>query len=285
MSVIRKILKIVILVSLVMMPNISLAAFFQDGFESGDLTHAENGARWNSAVSVVTAENGVVPANGSYMAKFRFDTTGGQIAPGAELRFLLGSHKTETYIQYKVWIPNNFNPTNSSNNKLIRIWDENANYSASTNKMGAEYRDYDDVGNIFRAYPITTVNSNSNASCADITAGPIRDWGWPEYHAPSTSLGKWQTWEWHFKSDSGIGDGAIQWWVDGQLVLNEVNKPWLGAPCAPGYFLAGYLFGSANSGFTTQTNIYMDDVVFSDTYIGVTSDTIPPAAPTGLSVI
>lgn len=260
-----------LLLLFLLIPSLCNAAtFFQDGFETGNLTHTENSAAWLSTVTITGAENGVTPATGSYMARFRYDTGGGQPAPGAELRFTLGSHKTETYIQYKVWIPSNFGASGSQNNKLIRLWDDvgDTAYNASHVKQGAEYRDYSDSGKLWRMYPVAPTDSGS-PSCNSTAAGPVSIWGYPEYR-PSTDLkGRWSTWEWHFKADSGAGDGAEEMWIDGVIAYSVTGKSWVAAPCSPGYFLAGYLFGSANSGFVAQTDIYIDDVKFADEYIGV----------------
>ena len=61
----------------------------------------------------------------------------------------------------------------------------------------------------------------------------------------------------------------LQWWVNDKLVVDAHNLSWEGAPCGASTFLRnGYLMGWANSGFTDNTDVFIDDVVFSTTRIG-----------------
>jgi hypothetical protein len=77
-------------------------------------------------------------------------------------------------------------------------------------------------------------------------------------------------------------------WVDGQKVAGKNNINFRNdSDNNPGYFDTGYLLGWANSGFDENTVIYIDDVVFSDEYIGPSSvtgdeDVNPPGDATDL---
>ena len=75
--------------------------------------------------------------------------------------------------------------------------------------------------------------------------------------------------EWRYKLDSGSGDGILQLWIDGVSIINETDIVWIGAPCGVNeYLFNGYFMGWSNSGFNEDTDVYIDDVVFSTTRIG-----------------
>lgn len=275
--------------------NLSFGAqFFKDSFESGNLSHSENGAYWYTGTQgppqVVSSENGVTPFDGSKMLKFIFQPTQSP-STWMEERFNLGANKTEVYIRYYVYIPTNYvhSSVSPSNNKVIRLWDEDNNYNTTQMRMGGSF--------VYNSGGTSSLRPESNAqysidhwvnSCTGLMEelqsnliGTPRSW-----NMSSSSYGKWQCWEWHFRRDSGSGDGALEFWVDGVKQFGSTTLSYLGAPCSPGYFRSGYLFGATNAVFSQVTNIYVDDVIFSDTYIG-TSDSPPTltiSAPTGLKI-
>jgi hypothetical protein len=244
------------------------APYFEDSFESGDLSKATNGVRWldgaNSAVSSDRAYSG------TKSLKYTFGA--GSTDAFAERRFSLGSSRTDVYIRFYVFFPSNYAHRTShspTNNKVIRLWDEEANYSTSTVKMGASFW----AGNSSTLRPDAAwVNYSGvqKASCASDGVGPS-DAVPGSWELTPSQLNRWLCFEFHFKPDTGSGNGAFEFWIDGQKQISANNLKFIGAPCSPGYFKTGYLLGAANSGFDTTTYIYIDDVVFSNTYIGMSN--------------
>jgi len=112
------------------------------------------------------------------------------------------------------------------------------------------------------------------------------------YPRASTSIsdfkGRWVAIEVHSRRDTGVGDGVFQLWIDGNLEIDAQNVAWAGAPCASNeFFRNGYLLGWSNAGFDQDTTVFIDDVVFSTSYIGLLDDQLPsrPIAPQGLTIV
>jgi hypothetical protein len=81
--------------------------------------------------------------------------------------------------------------------------------------------------------------------------------------------GRWTAIEIHTRRDTGSSDGIMQVWQDGSLVVDGKGLSWAGAPCGVNKFFSnGYLMGWSNAGFDNDTFVYIDDVVFSTSYIG-----------------
>lgn len=244
------------------------AAFFQDSFESGDVSHTENGTRWGIAEAPRVVISNALAHTGSYSMRFRYAPT----APGAdytsEARFYFGTQRNEVYIRYYIYFPTNYahrNDGGPTNNKFMILYQSGATYSTNPIVLGAELEQGSTaISNITGkgwkvGYP-------ARLSYASGAYGYYS--AFPQWRITSADLGKWLCFEWHFKRDSGAGDGAFQLWVDGVRVAGATNLSYEGASSFSGYFGEGYLMGWANSGFDQQTDFYIDDVVFSDSYIG-----------------
>lgn len=252
---------------LIICSNNTLAApFFADSFESGSLNYTANGARWaNSEATSVTSERA---HTGSRSLRFLFAANGTGDS-WAEQRFDLGTRKNGVYIRFYIYFPTNYHHRNVSpnNNKLIRLWSDEANYSGDPIKIGASF----ESGSISRLFPEANKSYYSNhweAQCSG-SMGVIHSLpGLGTWELKSEDLGKWLCFEFHIKRDTGPGDGAFEFWVNGIKQFGTTNLTFNGAPCAPGYFKFGYLLGWSNSGFDQNVSIYIDDVAFSDTYIG-----------------
>lgn len=261
------------------------AAFFSDSFESGNTYSptTTDGSHWvdgnvSSGCSVSVSDS--IKHTGNYALKFQWrsgslSTTGG----GAEQRFRFGLAKGELFMRFYIYFPNGTEPgetkyvhrdsSSSDNNKFFRIWNDNYSYG----KWGATLN----RGSGGISY--LTARGNVDEGCTDNDNIPDL------YNMVSiesaTHLGRWICMEFHIKPDSGSGDGIYEFWMDGNLVDSRTDIVTSGAPCSPNSFLNGYLLGYSNSGFDNITNIYVDDVVFSDTYIGPLGVTVsqPPERP------
>lgn len=259
------------------------APFFSDGFESGNLTHAENGASWisSAAVQVRTTD----ARTGTHSALFYGDLSRGF----SELDFDLGAQKTgDIYIRYYVKWPSNYILDTSDgidNNKAIRIWGDT--YNGNPMKLGASF--WKNSGdNLSHMQPETYISWGDTDSVLNCSGGmgiytPLGGWT-----MTAGDLNRWVAIEWHFRQDLGTGNrGALGLWIDGvQIFDSQLAFP--GAPCgSEGYLRRGYLFGDMNDNFLEDVYVYVDDVVFSDTYIGPdgSSDVTAPSMPTGLIVV
>lgn len=256
---------------------------FSDDFETGDRSHTENNAGWTNATSTtVTAD---IARSGSHALAFHFEGSSSGDA-WAEQRFDLGTNLSDVYIRFYIYFPANYAHRNVSpnNNKVIRIWSDPANYSGDDIKMGASLaRDASGISQLFPEMNATYSSGwqpDYNGSMEALIS-MLGSWT-----LSPADLEKWICFEFHFKRDSGQGDGAFEFWVDGERQFGSTAISFKNAPPSPDYFRSGYLLGWSNSGFDEYTTIYIDDVAFGNTYIGPDgSGQQALAAPTGLKVV
>lgn len=252
--------------------NASLAApFFEDSFETGNFLKTMNGAKWLSgANTTVSADKS---HTGNYSLKYHYTASASSDA-FAERRFTLGAAKTDIYIRFYVFLPSNYlhRRLGAANNKAIRLWGEEANYSDNI-KMGASFW----PGNMSTLAPDSYWENvgGERLTCTNGGMGPTEMANAGNWTLTPDMLNKWLCFEYHFRPDNGTGNGAFEFWVDGVRKISNTNLRYNGAPCTPGYFKTGYLLGHSNSGFTVDTDIYIDDVAFSDSYIGPSQLTAP----------
>ena len=182
---------------------------FADGFESGDLSHTENGVEWCCNSVRVSDERA---RSGRYSLRFAF----GPDAPGedswAEQRVALGRPMTEVWVSYALYVPPNYahRSDSPSNNKFFAL-----------------------------------------------------------YHGPDFMSGSapgWKQITMHIAAESGPEgrDGVIQLWRDGESIIDIRDaRNWGGA--GTNFFDEAYILGWANSGFTENTVLFVDDVRISET--------------------
>lgn len=252
--------------------------FFDDSFESGDLNYTRNGARWTSSTS--TTVSSAIAKTGNYSLRFRFEGSSSSSADAwSEQRFDLGTGKTDVYIRYYIYFPKNYvhRDVSPNNNKMIRLWGND--YKNDGLKIGASMRS----SSPSRLFPAFRVGCDRGVG--DRSSG----YGLGNWELTYDRLGQWIAFEFHFKPDSGRGDGILEFWVDGIKQFGATDISIDDAPCLPGYYRNGYLLGWSNSGFSEQTDIYIDDVVFSDSYIGVGTNSSPspgkPNAPSNFEIV
>lgn len=230
--------------------------FFADNFDSGTKTNA-NGFSWSSSGSRVTvsAERAF---SGTHALRFRFgpDTLGGDSS--AEQRFTLTENLAEIWIEYMLFVPTNyFHRTDSpANNKFIRLWGDS--YSAA-NKVGAST-----MPALSGASTIAFEYNYESWGDGTLGFGPS---GVSGARSPSSGFagesmrGKWTRVRIHARHVSGANtrDGVLRMWLDGELAVSFLNVPQKYDSARP-YWNAGYLLGWANSGYATETVLFIDDV-------------------------
>ncbi len=240
---------------------------FSDGFESGDLTNSDSGFYWNDHTATVTV-NTSAKKSGTYGAQFRFGPDALGADSDAELKILFGHPMTEFSLRYFLYLPSNFvhRSDGVSNNKgICQLWSGAYGAVASNQFIGFEY------------WPDSAIGSGAGGSVLASRKGRDGvDLG--NYYGPpdtayssmfrATDVGKWHQFRVYVKLASGPGmnDGIIRAWryvSDGSPSLEYEVTDW-GYCTAGNYIDQGYILGYSNSGFTDQTDIYIDDFVLME---------------------
>lgn len=284
-----------IFVVLFCVTTLNAAEYFSDGFENTSTDSSPNykdpasGAQWTGSAWTEVVDStlsNVTPHSGSKMLRFRWEENA-----NSEQRFDLGSQQTgDVYIRYYVYYPDGTelgenkyehrDGPSSDNNKLMRLWGEDYDDNIKVGARSWPADEYVERIQFTANVSAWKVNGCSGSQGeAYINEESIHSW----YRGDST-LGRWMCFEFHYKRDTGNSDGVFEFWVDGDKKIGVTNFSIIGAPCDPGYFKEGYLMGWANSGFDNPTNVYIDDVVFSDSYIGPISPQSPPEPPSNLRI-
>lgn len=270
-----KILRAAMLTSIVGVGTASTASagvIFQDGFESGTKSLITNLMRWLTGTDTTTVST-TKPLNGNYSLQFLFKGGPAGQDAWAEQRIALGKQYTEVWIKYNLFIPSNYyhRQDGASNNKFFAI------YSAPYTSPGFQVN--------FSTQPASgggsEVGIHFYKSGVEQSAG-----GYPSGALITASdLGKWQEIIMHFKvpSSSTSADGVMELWKNGGKLIGITNLPSNGTS-GKNYMDEAYLLGWANSGFSTNTYLYIDDVVISDTPLAsggssTPTTSAPPSAP------
>lgn len=263
-------------------PVASAEVIFSDGFESGDLSHQENGVHWggnrDTAVSTTRA------MEGSYALEFTFE--GGPDGDDAfsEQRFGLGTGHDELWVAYDLYVPQNYHhrtQSSSANNKgFLYLWSGDYG-NPSGPGMGPNF------------WPDQSGNGESSATLFAWGSGSSEIGRSGRHYnrfsrnvIRSEDRGTWIKVVARYKyASSSNDDGVAQIWIrDGsgsmENVLNIRDGAWY-VPGQPG-FDQGYLLGWANSGFDETTRFYIDNFVVSTTPL---ISSVRPSPPTGVSVV
>jgi len=217
---------------------------FSDNFESGDLSHTENGVFYtgNANVSVITD-----PTDGANkVAQFKY---AGNVDGDAwaELRFDLGDQYSVVTLEWDSYIPANYlhrDSTGVDNNKFFRLWP-------------TDYGDLQKVGASLRRNAISSVGEDyvltgNSAISTQVTSAPS--------FIAASDLGVWRALKVEVVAPTVSVDGSIKFYKDGSLFHSAENIAYHAGGTA-GYRY-GYLWGWANSGFAVDTDILMDNLKF-----------------------
>jgi hypothetical protein len=262
-------------------------AFFEDDFSSGDLDKTENGFTWGGGntgyVQVIDTATVGLPVNPSASGKaveFNFDVNN-----NAELGFQLVASNgdagyTTVYLRWYAYYPDGteggtvgpeWERTNTSNNKLLRLWDRRFQgdagrttaFGASTygsSSGGAGYSTGDERAFIETGGP--GFYSSPGESVPNVTGQQFP-------FVIGATRGAWTKIEGQFTaptatpSDWGEGNGVIRMWVDDVLEIettsgsqSDANVPMRG----------GYLMGFPNGSYASaDTKMYLTDFAVSST--------------------
>lgn len=167
----------------------------------------------------------------------------------AEARFILDKAYSHLIISFNLYIPSNYFHRSSKpdNNKLFRLWSN-------------EYKDREKIGSSLRS------SSGGSYIGTDYRLKP--KWGMSTTNKTRTGFisdadkAKWMAVKLDVVAPSDSSKGSIAIYKNGELFLKDDAVPNI-VPGRQGY-QKGYLLGWANSGFSTDTYILIDNVTFSD---------------------
>jgi hypothetical protein len=248
------------------------APYLSDDFDSCTLSKSTNalGSAWTSTGGGNSTEvpriSKAVAHSGSCSLRFTYAAGGATDDAWSEQRFRLGKRLSELYIRWYQYFPNGSatiigpkyvhrNDTGPDNNKLLRLWDEDyRNYRV---KMGWSTLPKGGGDSYFiTEYGTSTnpVGQHGSDGDADGITNPRR--------------GRWVKMVIHVRlATAANNDGVMEMWVDGVKTVSNTGLPMYPSGGVGNYLLNGYIMGWSNSGFSTTSSTYIDDVVISGTPI------------------
>lgn len=210
---------------------------FEDNFNSSTPS-----SYWNGQANVKVK-------NGSY--EFYFKGGGDSSDSWAEARFDLKKQYNEITIIYDLYIPHNYfhrDTSSGDNNKFLRVWTDTYN---DLEKMGMSMGPQDSSGTSFIGEDYSLQSG----------------WGTSTYVNHSNNFitpsdrGKWMAIKIYVKTASDSSPAEIKLYKNGALLHQNTNIQNNYVPGQQG-IRHGYLLGWANSGFSQDTYILIDNVKF-----------------------
>jgi hypothetical protein len=248
----------------------NLPLLFSDDFESGNLNHTENGVAWEGgAFTSVSTQNS---NGGTRSLRFAFQGSGAGGEATAEQRFSFTTPLLELAIEFDLYYPDGgesyggaayvIREASGNNNKFMRLWrgnksDGNDGYSSHYFKTGAENRP-GGGGGIANIYPSYGVNGGGIGPRGSTGTGPTFT---TNSFVASGDLGAWHHILFYSKCGTVSDGGVIEIWKNGVLIgtVEDIDIYPSGGSSQNGVDF-GYLLGYANSGFTSQTLLFIDNV-------------------------
>lgn len=186
-----------------------------------------------------------------------------------EKRFILAadgaSSPSELWFEYMVRVPDNWehrDPIGGSGNKLISMWAERYNNSLGDAEITIEWQRATTTRSFLRQAVVTDANRLADDQPSQqLIKGTIFD---------ASMRGTWIRLRYHYRiggTDAVNDPTIIDIWRDNTKICEarrDYNMKGYPPENPPGlnYFRHGYLFGWSNSGFTEDTNFYVDDLKF-----------------------
>jgi hypothetical protein len=241
------------------------AALFSDGFETGNLSNTQNGVKWDSSTS--TKVDSTILKNGKYSLKFNYAAAAADGDSFSEQRFDLGALYKELWFDFDLYVPSNFTHRDSpgtDNNKFFRLW-------------GVTYDEAEKVGASF--WPQGDGYSLVQADW-DLGGGPGPNGAIARNFISSSDRGNWMNVKIHIIAATSAAPGTLQIWKNGTLVIDNsgIVKNYSGSK--PNAYRYGYFLGWSNSGFNTETNFFIDNLVISTESIATNPTNPTNPAPT-----
>lgn len=238
------------------------SAVFSDGFESGDLTHSENGYSWvGFAPDDDGGRAGVVQNEqthaGSYSAVIEFpaQSDGADASPQGNLSM---PEMKEIWVEYWLYVPSNYNhraQSGPTNNKFFGLW-----------RSGAR-SDVHMIPETEKVNVVTEPDTDQEESYLDWVKSDPDDPGHEIILDPFITTqdhGSWIQCRWHVRlGDMDTDNGVLEFWKNGSLAFsrNDLVHFYTDTGDAANNVMSHMrLMGWANSGYDEVTSFYFDDI-------------------------
>jgi hypothetical protein len=227
---------------------------FEDDFDNGRLSSTSEFS-WG-ALNATGGKRQVVSDqsySGAYSLRMRY----GPDAPGGdsnnEMRFVIPSRPTEVWIEYMLRVPDNFEHRSggANNNKLLALWAENYGSPTTTLHLVWEFTRDSDASSRIRV--ASAKADGYERTGQEDSQDLIRDLVFtPE------DIGNWIRLRFHVRS--AVDASIMDVWRNDRLIS---RMPAAYSVTAPGwdedYIGHGFLMGWSNSGYSEQTDFFIDD--------------------------
>jgi uncharacterized protein YjdB len=242
-------------------PTLPAGAGFFDNFDKGHRASTNQyGFGWTANSANVSVSNDIAHS-GRYSLKFLYhghaDTT---VDATAQQRFTMGPGAKEVWIQYYFYLTDGteglgarfYQRSSIDNNKFFVLWAKTYSTSGGP-QLECEYRPSKLAGP-GDSYLYCMWSSADHKMM--MAQAPTWD---PAF--TDALRGHWTQVRIHAKLSSTptADDGGFELWINGQKIMSQMDMPWAAKDGNPDVFINGYLWGWANSGFTEDTPIYVDD--------------------------
>ena len=230
----------------------------------------------------------VVTSNDATHVYFTGDATGAVYVTGeslngnqgsVEANFHFGAYLTEVWLEYEWFIPANYiqrlhttTGAAGANNKNLSMWRD---VYSGTSDFEFVIENYPNVvGNNpnFTADGTTRIRvlatKSTDGSVTDIPSPQLT--ANPNYITPTgpVIIGQWNQMRIHVKSSSnfGVANGVAEIWANGTLIFQKTDGTFYGVTPPPTHLDLhnGYLMGPSNSGYTVETDFYIDNFKIYD---------------------
>lgn len=226
--------------------------FYSTDFDTGAFVNA-NGFVWGGSTRSTISTN--QPRSGTHSLRMAYQAAAAGADSRTEQRFNLGQNLSEVWFEWYYYLPANYtirSGESPNNNKWFRLWGDD--YSA-LNKVGASTSfdaAFDDNSKLRFEYIYKTYTGGGIGFGPSGQQSPAADFGGAMKDA-------WTRVRMHLKMVTAAqNDGVMELWFDNTKAIDFQSVPAIYDSSKP-YWNQGYVLGAANSGFTDETVIYLDD--------------------------
>lgn len=238
--------RVFILSLLLCVPSAYADVIAEDDFESGRFKSV-----WGALTSVTLAELPSYTKREGHAMRFFFQGGNSTADSFSEARFDLGREYMQLTIEFDLYVPTNYNHRrpgdNTNNNKFFRLWTKTYD---DIEKVGASMLTEDGGSTIGSDYRLEPSYGQSTAVKNESRFITEED------------KGRWMAVRIDVKAPTDKSLGSIRIYKNGRLHLND-DRVKNHLPGSQGYRY-GYLLGWANSGFSEDTIMFIDNVRFLD---------------------
>lgn len=233
---------------------------YETGFEAATFAELNaNGFVWGGSTRATISTERAFAGTRSVRMAYQAAAAGSDSR--TQQNFNLGQNVTEVWFEWQMYLNANYTTRageSPSNNKWFRLWGDDYN---AGNKVGAS-TDYsaifDDNTRLRFEYTFRTY------------ADGLIGFGPSGSQSPATSFGgamksAWTRVRLHLKMvTTAQNDGVMELWFGSTKVIDFQNVNAKYDTIRP-YWNQGYILGAANSGFTSETLVFVDDFKFYTT--------------------